>query len=139
MTTVHVVWTGVCRIHIGCCSLTRYCTHSMHESSQNLMWTIVLVLVPVYNPTCSCALLGYMKVYKCKWIRQCGVEWQPNMETLRGVKLNSFDIIPWHHKLWLDKPEWQPYKTVQHNHMQYQGSDIKNGHFIWTKKLFCCS
>ena len=58
------LFNGMCSILLRCCSFTIYHTHLMYECTQDLavhghVCTIVLVLVPIYNPTHDCALLGY--------------------------------------------------------------------------------
>ena len=55
---------GICCIQLGCYNLTRYCTYSMYECTQDLgthipTCTVVLVLVPMYDPTYDCALKGF--------------------------------------------------------------------------------
>ena len=57
------------------------------------MCTSVLKLAPVYDPTHDCALLGNTQVLEHTQIWQCGVEQQPDMETLFEVKLNPCNNI----------------------------------------------
>ena len=73
-------------------------------------WTVVFVLVPLYNSIHYCALLGYTQVQQYTWIWQHRTKQQPDLDALFKVSSNPCDIHIW---LQLDKPEG--YLAHRHN------------------------